>query len=103
MRKNTFDLAPDKPFGRSAISNGSRTLEGVDGRTSGARRFRDLMKAFAAEYGGLALLSEPERALVRQAASLTLENERLQVAIAKGERVDGDLLIRLSSESRRAL
>ncbi len=92
-----------KGQGRSAISNGSRLLEGIDGRSVGARRFRDLMVAFAEPYGGLAALSEPDQALVRQAASLTLESERLQAAIARGEPVDGDLLIRLASEARRAL
>jgi hypothetical protein len=41
--------------------------------------------------------------LVRQPAGLTLQTERLQVAIAKGEKIDPDELIRLSSEARRAL
>ncbi len=103
MRRNSFDLTPDKREGRAKISNGSCWLPGVDGRSAGARRFRDLSKAFAAELGGLAGLSEPERALVRQAAGLTLQTERLQVAIAKGEKIDPDELIRLSSEARRAL
>ncbi len=103
MRRNSFDQTPDKREGRAKISNGSCWLPGVDGRSAGARRFRDLTKAFAAELGGLAVLSEPERALVRQAAGLTLQTERLQVAIAKGEKIDPDELIRLSSEARRAL
>ena len=103
MRRNSFDQTPDKREGRAKISNGSCWLPGVDGRSAGARRFRDLSKAFAAELGGLAVLSEPERALVRQAAGLTLQTERLQVAIAKGEKIDPDELIRLSSEARRAL
>ncbi len=103
MRRNSFDLTPDKREGRAKISNGSCWLPGVDGRSAGARRFRDLSKAFAAELGGLATLSEPERALVRQAAGLTLQTERLQVAIAKGEKIDPDELIRLASEARRAL
>jgi hypothetical protein len=103
MRRNSFDPTPDKREGRAKVSNGSCWLPGVDGRSAGARRFRDLTKAFAAELGGLATLSEPERALVRQAAGLTLQTERLQVAIAKGDKVDPDELIRLSSEARRAL
>jgi hypothetical protein len=51
----------------------------------------------------LAALSEGDKALIRQAASLTLQCETMQGAIARGEAIDTDALIRLSSEVRRAL
>jgi hypothetical protein len=86
---------------RSKVSNGTRLLQNVDGRSSSARRFRDLVHAFEAEIGGT--LSELERGLVRQAAILSLKTEQMQGAVVRGEDVDNDTLIRLSGEARRIL
>ena len=41
--------------------------------------------------------------LVRQAVALQLQAERLQEMIVRGEAVDSDLLIRVSSTSKRLL
>lgn len=86
---------------RSKVSNGTRLLQNVDGRSSSARRFRDLVRAFEAEVGGT--LSELERGLVRQAAILSLKTEQMQESIVRGDDVDSDTLIRLSGEARRIL
>jgi hypothetical protein len=75
----------------------------VDLRSTEARRFRDLCNALSGEYGGLAPLSEPEVALIRQAAALILQAEQLQAKIVKGESVDNDALIRIANTARRAL
>ena len=48
-------------------------------------------------------MSEVERDLIRQAAGLTLRAEQLQGAIVRGEAVDNDELIRLSSTAKRLL
>jgi hypothetical protein len=88
---------------RSKVTNGTRLLEGIDGRSPGARRYKDLIESFAHELGGLSQLSEAERALVRQAASLTLRAEQLQTAIVNGSPVDPDELIRLTNTARRTL
>ena len=87
--------------GRSKISNGTRLLANVDGRSAYARRFRDLVVAFEAEVGGT--LTELERGLVRQAAAVSLKAELMQEALVRGEPVDDDALIRLSGEARRIL
>jgi hypothetical protein len=89
--------------GRSAISNGRRLLDGVDHRSAQARRFRDLVNAFAANFGGVAALTEGERVLVRQAAACALRAEQLQAALVKGDPVEPDELIRLANTSRRML
>jgi hypothetical protein len=89
------------PTTRSRVSNGTRLLENVDGRSSSARRFRDLTQAYSNELGGE--LSEAERSLVRQAVALQLQAERMQEAIVRGEPVDADQLIRVSSTSKRLL
>ncbi len=86
---------------RSAISNRSRLLDGVDGRSATARRFRDICRAYELELGGP--VSEVERDLIRQAAGLTLRSEQMQAAIVRGEMVDNDQLIRISSTARRVL
>ena len=96
-RRNTSTSATN----RSAVTNGSRLLEGVDGRSASARRFRDLVRAFAADLGGE--LSELEMGLVRQAAAVALKAEALQAALVRGEPVDGDQLIRLSGTAKRIL
>jgi hypothetical protein len=41
--------------------------------------------------------------MIRQAAGLTLRAEQLQAAVVRGEAVDDDQLIRLSSTARRLL
>ena len=55
------------------------------------------------DLGGFDNLPEAERALVRQAASLTLRAEQLQAAVVNGESVNADVLIKMSSEARRLL
>lgn len=76
-------------------------LEGIDGRSPTARRFRDLIQAFQSEIGGE--LTEIERGLVKQAAALTLRAEGMQADIVNGVHVDTDALIRLTSTSKRIL
>jgi hypothetical protein len=73
----------------------------VDGRTLPARRFRELVKAYAAEIGGE--LSVVDRELVRTAAAIGVRSEVLQAKIIAGEAISGDEAIRLASESRRIL
>lgn len=86
---------------RSAVTNGSKLLVGIDGRSPTARRFRDLMQAYEAEIGGN--LTEVECGLVKQAAALTLRAEQMQADIVNGKPVDSDALIRISSTAKRIL
>jgi len=86
---------------RSKVTNGTRLFQNVDGRSSLARRFRDLVRAYEAEAGGP--LTEVERGLIRQAAALTLRSEEMQAAIVRGDDIDNDALIRISGEARRIL
>ncbi len=88
---------------RSRLTNGLHALPGVDGRSVDARRYRDLAIAFADEAGGAANLSEAEQALVRQAAALTMQAEKLQGAAVRGEDVDLEQMTRLSNSATRAL
>ena len=82
---------------RSAISNGSTLFTGVDGRSRGARRFRDLYHDYLNQTGGR------HDELCRQAATLVLQRERLDVALVKGEPVDPSHLVRLAGAINRTL
>jgi hypothetical protein len=93
--------APTRATARSKISNGTRLFTNIDGRTSSARRFRDLVQSFEAEFEGN--LCEADRSLIRQAATLLLKSEQMQEAVVRGEPVDSDALIRMASTAKRVL
>jgi len=71
-----------KPEARSRISNGSQLLAGVDGRSTWARRLRDLIELHTNDLGGDANISEAERAIVRRASVLIVELERMETDFA---------------------
>jgi hypothetical protein len=85
---------------RGKISAHSLFVDG-DGRTPWARRYRDLVGLLCDDAGGLAVLTELKLSLIRRAAALILECERMENALADGEEIDVDLLARLSSHVRR--
>ena len=93
----------DRPLRtRAAVSNGTRMHpKGVDGRSAEARRFKDLVSSFAASLGGEGALTEAERAIIRHAALLTLQSERLQAAFVAGREVNSEELTRLANSSAR--
>jgi hypothetical protein len=86
---------------RSKVSNGTRLFANTDGRSSSARRFRDLVQSFEAEFEGD--LCEADRSLIRQAATLLLKSEQMQEMVVRGEPVDSDALIRMASTAKRVL
>ncbi len=92
-----------KVHGRSAITNGKLLPRGFDQRSSAARRFRDLVTAFARELGQGEALSTREAALVKQAAAIVVRIEALQSAIVSGAAVDDDAIVRLSNTAHRLL
>jgi hypothetical protein len=96
-------IARSSTTNRSAVTTGSKLLVGIDGRSPTARRFRDLVQAYAAEVEVGGVLTETQMAMVKTAASLAIQAELMQARIVNGEMVDSDDLIRLSSEARRIL
>ncbi len=67
-----------------------------------SRRYAELCEQFATEVGA-ASLTATGRMLVKQAASLSLRCEQMQLDIVRGKPVDVDTTIRLTSEVRRIL
>lgn len=88
---------------RSAVSNGSRLLEGVDGRSALGRRYRDLSMSLADDLGGADKLSTVQAAMVRQLAGVMVESERMQAAIVRDEQIDREQLVRLSNLQARLI
>jgi hypothetical protein len=88
---------------RSRVTNGKDLLANVDGRTAAARRYRDLAIWLADDLGGAASLTEAQRALVRQAAAMIVQSEKLQGEVLRGEVVDCEQLTRLANAATRIL
>lgn len=53
--------------------------------------------SYADDLGGASSLAEHQQALIRQAAAVTVQCERLQAKVVRGETVDHDELVRLSN------
>lgn len=92
MAADSPEIAAPKRYHQSAVSNGSRLLQNVDGRTSWARRLRDLVALHLADLGGEGAVSEAEKSLIRRAATLTVELERMEVQFATDGSADPDAL-----------
>jgi hypothetical protein len=89
------------PRARSAVSNRTRLFVDRDARGPWGRRYADLVSIFCDDLGGAACISELKLALVRRAAALTLEFERMEGELAAGKAVDLDQLGRLTGHLRR--
>jgi hypothetical protein len=88
---------------RSRVTNGSKMIAGVDGRSAEARRYRDLAMSFADDLGGAAVLTEAQRTLVFQAAALVVQSEALNGAMIRGESVDVEQQTRVANALGRTL
>ena len=108
MRMSADSPALDgaKSHARSRVTNGSALLPGVDGRSTWVRRCRDLINAHVSDLGGEDMCSEAERSLVRRAATITTELERMEKVFAlagQASAEDLDLYQRTAGSLRRLL
>jgi hypothetical protein len=67
---------------RSKVGNGNKLLPGIDGRSAWARRYKDILHAFVSDAGGADAISEAEHAILRRAATLATECERIEALFA---------------------
>jgi hypothetical protein len=100
-KRSAFEPRPAN--NRARVSNGMRLLNGVDGRSAEARRFRDLIGSLAADLGDPAKLSEAVKALVRQTAAIVVVSERLHAKIVRDEAVDLEQATRVANAAQRGL
>ena len=99
---NVSPLTKPSRTTRSAVSNGSRLHGGeVDGRTADARRFRDITAEIASDLGGSDGMSEAQRQLVRRAAMLSVQGEKMEADAIAGGAIDLDAFGALSDRLSR--
>jgi hypothetical protein len=90
---------------RSAIANG-KLLPGIDQRSTWVRRCRELIEDQITDLGGEDNTSTAERSLIRRAATMTVELERLELKFATAGQAtpdELDLYVRASGNLRRLL
>jgi hypothetical protein len=88
---------------RTAIANGRTILEGVDGRSHVARRYREIGALLASDMGGHDALTEAQKQLVRSAAGLVVLRERLDVKAVNGQEIDAGEYCTISNTLHRVL
>jgi hypothetical protein len=103
--ENRGPVARRKPFSRSRVTNGTHLFaETGDGRGPWARRMKDVIELHVSDLGGADVVSEAEASIVRRAATLTIELERLEAKFSTGEAPPGDLdLYQRTANSLRRL
>jgi hypothetical protein len=100
------ETAARRPYQPRPHRRERRTSSGIplpraaDGRSVRARRFRDLVVAFELEVGGI--LTESERAMIKQAAALSREVATMP-DLLMGRNNEPDTIPAASSHSLRAL
>jgi hypothetical protein len=97
-------VAPRK--GRSRVTNGKVLIAGVDGRSPWIRRAKDVIRAHVADLGGADNTSAAERSIIRRAAVLTVELERMEKAFALAGEASAeqlDIYARVAANMRRLL
>jgi hypothetical protein len=86
---------------RSAVTSGRQLFIEGDPHSAWSRRYHDLVVGHCNDAGGSALLSEAKLSLIRRAASIECELERLDALLSTGAEVDLDAYGRASSHLRR--
>jgi hypothetical protein len=86
---------------RSRVTTGRKVFVEGDGNSRWARRYRDLIAAHCQDLGGVDLLSEAQRSLIRRASAIELELEQAEGKLSMGEAVDLDSFTRAASHLRR--
>ena len=102
MAVHTATVATMPASARSRISNGSAILDGIDGRSREARRFRDVLGEIVSDLGGADHLSEGQRQLARRCAMLAVECEKIEALGVAGEAIDLDCYGQLTDRLGRA-
>jgi hypothetical protein len=96
-------IAKRKPTASSRITNGAKVLM-ADGRSPWSRRYRDIVALHCSDLGGYEHLSQAEIAIIRRAATLQVELEAQEAALASGEKkIDLVTFAQVSNGMRRLL
>lgn len=85
---------------RTRVGTGAAVLDGVDGRTAGARRYREIASDLSAHVGTPTATQE---AIVRRAAGLIVWCEAQEAAQANGADIDIAAFTTAANSLRRLL
>jgi hypothetical protein len=94
-------MAKLKPTSGSRVGNGKDILPGVDGRSAGARRYRELAGELARDLGGDP--SGAQQAIIRRAATLSVWCEQAEADFANGKDLDIQAFTTATNALRRLL
>ncbi|MBZ9758425.1 hypothetical protein LB524_24355 [Mesorhizobium sp. ESP6-5] len=101
-------VAYAKPTASTRIGNGSALLDGIDGRTAGARRYREILFRLNGELKlelsrvGRRMTTQQEL-LLRRAAFLAMWCENIEAKLVNGEDIDIDAFNVATNTLRRIL
>jgi hypothetical protein len=98
-QRDAVDARPTRL--RARITNHADLLPDLDGRSSQARRFRDLVLAFVADMGGLDNCSSVRLGLLRRLAAASVLIERLEAEAVAGKAIDVNEFCTLTSTTVR--
>lgn len=65
-------------------------MDGLDGRSQTARRFRDLVETIGNDLGGVDHLSEGQKQFIRRAATLSIMAEAMEADAVRNLAFDGE-------------
>ncbi|WP_429912887.1 hypothetical protein [Glycocaulis sp.] len=91
---------------RTRVANGSAALLAADGRSLWARRYKEVLASHVSDKGGDSEVTAAELAILRRAAAITVECERMEAEFASAGQADPkalDLHQRASGSLRRLL
>jgi hypothetical protein len=86
---------------RSAVTSGRQLFIEGDPNSAWSRRYHDLVVRHIGDLGGRDMLSEAQLSLIRRAASIECELERLDAMLSTGAEVNLDAYGRAASHLRR--
>lgn len=90
-QRNKFRAAVATAKSKSAVANGKRLHAVARGDTVWTRRFRDIYAEIINDLGGIDLLSEAQRQLVRRCATIAIACEEMEGHAVLGEEINLDL------------
>jgi hypothetical protein len=88
---------------RSRVTNGKSPFVEADGRGPWSRRWRDIVAEITNDLGGVDLLGEGQKQLIRRCATIAIACERAEAKAAAGEDIDLETYGTLTDRLGRAL
>lgn len=101
MTRTSRHIAQPKPQGATRLGTGGTVLAGVDMRTHGGRRFKELCADLVHHLGDDP--TAPQQAIIRRAAALAVWCEQAETGQAQGQDLDIAAYSTASNTLRRLL